>query len=295
MATAAIVDVRDIVQWLRQTEDHIGTLYAKAAEVCTEEPSFTAFLQGLSRDEESHAAFMSLALEQLEVAPSHHPLDIILDTQTRSMVEDTLDGFERLLGKTKVVKKDVVEYIARAEASELNPIFLYVAGEYREADREGERMASEIQGHLHRIQEYIDRLPRNLRPSVDVATLPLLGEDRFLVVEDHAPLRRLLASLLGRRGAVDTASEGREALERLQEHFHRCVVTDIQLEGMDGIEFYRRAVQYDLHLKGRFLFCSGGTSGKNEAYLKQNHLPLLRKPFGIEEFQKAVDTILTRT
>jgi CheY-like chemotaxis protein len=293
MAALALVDVRDIVEWLRRTEERVGMLYARAAEACAGDPSFSTFLRELSEDESSHARFMSLASEQLHDVRNRPPLDILLDGQTRGMVEDLLERFERLLTRTEVAKKDIIEYLARAEASELNPIFLYVAEEYRKAGREGERMTGEIQGHLFRIQDFIDDLPRDLRPSVDVSTLPFVGEERFLVVEDHAPLRRLVASLLARRGAVDTASDGREGLKRLREHFHDGIVTDIQMPGMDGIEFYRRAVEYDARLKGRFLFCSGDMTSANEDYLREHELPFLHKPFGLEDFQAAMDRIIT--
>jgi CheY-like chemotaxis protein len=293
MAVLALVDVRDIVEWIRGTEERLGVLYATAAAACCDDPSFSAFLQGLSQDEQSHAKFMSLASEQLHDLHNRPPLDILLDGRTRSMVDDLLGRFERLLAGTAVPKKSVVEYLARAEASELNPVFLYVAQEYRKTGREGEHMTGEIQRHLLRIQDFLDDLPRDLRPSVDVSTLPFVGEDRFLVVEDHAPLRRLLASLLARRGAVDTASEGHEGLERLREHFHDGIVTDLQMPGMDGLEFYRRAVEYDGRLKERFLFCTGNMTPANENHLREHNLPFLHKPFGLGQFQDAMDGILS--
>ena len=292
MAALALVDVRDIVEWIRGTEERLGVLYARAAAACREDPPFSAFLQGLSQDEGSHARFMSLASERLHDLHNRPPLDILLDGQTRSMVDDLLGRFERLLAQTVVPKKSIIEYLARAEASELNPVFLYVAQEYRKAGREGEHMTGEIQKHLLRIQDFLDDLPRGLRPSVDVSTLPLVGDQRFLVVEDHAPLRRLIASLLARRGAVDTASEGHEALDRLREHFHDGIVTDIQMPGMDGLEFYRQAVEYDSRLKGRFLFCAGNVTPANENHLREHNLPFLQKPFGLGQFQAAIDGIL---
>lgn len=295
MAALALVGVREIVEWLRHTEQRVGALYARAAEVCSGDPPFRAFLHGLSEDEGTHAAFMSAASTHLQDVRSRPPLDVLLDGRTRDGVEELLGRFERLLSRAKVTKKDVIEYIARAESSELNPIFLYVAEEYRKGGREGEHMTGEIQGHLLRIQNLIDDLPRDLRPSVDVATLPFVGEDRFLVVEDHAPLRRLVASLLARRGAVDTAAEGYDALERLREHFHEGIIADIEMPGMDGLEFYRRAIEYDARLKGRFLFCSRETNRANDEYLREHDLPFLRKPFGLEEFQSAVDRILRAT
>jgi len=292
MAALALVDVRDIVEWIRRTEERLGMLYARAAETCSDDPSFSLFLRGLSQEEESHARFMSLASERLHEARSRPPLDILLDGRTRSTVDDLLERFGHLLARTEVAKKDVIEYLARAEASELNPLFMYVAEEYQKADREGERMTGEIQGHLLRIQDFLDDLPRNLRPSVNVSTFPLVGEKRFLVVEDHGPLRRLLASLLARRGAVDTAAEGREGLEKLRAHFHDGIVTDIRMPKMDGLEFYRRAVEYDPRLQGHFLFCSAEMTRANEDYLGEHDLPFLRKPFGLEQFQATMDKIL---
>ncbi len=291
MAALALVDVQDIVAWIKQIEERVGRLYAKAAAAFSEDPSFCAFLRELARDEESHARFMSLASEQLGEARHRPPLDILLDGQTRSAVEDLLEGLEHRLSRTEILKRDVIEYLARTEASELNPIFLYVAQEYRRTNREGERMTGEIQGHLLRIQDFLDDLPRDLRPSVDVATLPFVGENRFLVVGGHAPLRRLMASLLARRGAVDTAPDGREGLERLREHFHEGIVTDLHMPGMDGLEFHRQAIHYDARLGRRFVFCAGDLTAEEENYLREHDLPFLRRPFGLEDFQAAMDRI----
>jgi CheY-like chemotaxis protein len=246
----------------------------------------------LSQDEGTHAKFMALASEQLHDLHNRPPLDILLDGQTRSTVDSLLGRFEHLLAGPAVPKRSVIEYLARAEASELNPIFLYIAEEYRKTGREGKHMTGEIQRHLLRIQDFLDELPRDLRPSVDVSTLPFVGEDRFLVVEDHGPLRRLMASLLARRGAVDTAAEGHEGLDRLREHFHDGIVTDVHMPGMDGLEFYRRAIEYDGRLQGRFLFCTGDLSPANENHLREHNLPFLQKPFGLGQFQDAMDGIL---
>ncbi len=293
MTDMALVDVRDIVEWLRRTEERVGTLYARAAETCMDDPSFRTFLQGLSEDEKSHARFMALACELLDDVRNRPPLDVLLDEPTRDQVEGLLERFDHLLARTRPAKRDIIEYIARAETSELNPVFLYVAESCAKTGREGERMTGEIHTHLLHIQNFIDGLPRNLRPSVNVGTLPFVGERRFLVVEDHPALRQLLTSLLTRRGTVDAASEGQEALEKVHVHFHDSVVTDVQMPRMDGLEFYRRAIEYDPHLKGRFLFCSGEVTPANESYLKEHNLPVLRKPFGLEDFQAAMDRIMT--
>jgi len=185
-----------------------------------------------------------------------------------------------------------VEYMARAEFSELNPLFLYIVSKFGGVSREAENIAAEIQAHLSRIRELIDALPQNLKPSIDVGMFPSVWEERFLVVDDHEALRKLVASLLARRGKVETASGASEALEKVRQHFYNGIVSDIQIPRMDGIEFYRQGVAYDSRLKGRFLFYSADVSPEREAFLKKNNLHFLRKPFGLGEFMDTMDQIL---
>jgi len=64
---------------------------------------------------------------------------------------------------------------------------------------------------------------------------------RVLVVDDEANQRSALASMLEAWGYVaDTASEGGEALEKLQDFDAAVVITDLMMPGMDGSEFLKR-------------------------------------------------------
>ena len=292
MGTLALADIRDIVIWLKHIEGSVGSLYARAAEACVHDEHFSAFLTQLAEDEKSHAQFMSMVSEYLPQRKEPLVVDIVLDQRTRDNVETSLKRFDDHLGEKGISKRQIVEYMARVEFSELNPVFLHIVAKFAEMSREAENMAAEIQAHLSHIHEFIEALPQDLKPSVDVGMFPSVREERFLVVDDHEALRDLVASLLARRGKVETASGAGEALEKVRRHFYSGIVSDIQMPRMDGIEFYRQGVAYDSRLKGRFLFYSADISPEREAFLKRNNLRFLRKPFGLGEFMDTMDQIL---
>lgn len=64
---------------------------------------------------------------------------------------------------------------------------------------------------------------------------------RILVVDDHAPNREFLVTLLGYGGyAVLEAADGAEALDRVRKDHPDLVIADILMPTMDGYEFVRR-------------------------------------------------------
>lgn len=292
MATSALAHIRDVIGWLRQIEDLVGSLYGQAARACADDADFSSFLIGLAEDEQSHAQFMTTILSHLEERQARVVLDIALDSKTRDRVEAPLKRFQEHLTGKGISKGRVIEYMARAESSELNPVFLYIVQKFSRINRESERMTAEIQSHLKHIQGFVDSLDQHLRPSINVETLPVVWENRFLVVDDNEPLRKLVAALLARRGSVETVAGGNEGLDKVREHFYNGIVSDIEMPGLDGFEFYNRAVEYDSKLKEHFLFYSADITPEREAYLKKSRLSFLRKPFGLSEFHESMDRIL---
>jgi DNA-binding NtrC family response regulator len=63
---------------------------------------------------------------------------------------------------------------------------------------------------------------------------------RTLLVEDEANMVRTLAKILERKGyAVDAATTGEEALQRLSERTYDLVITDLNMPVMDGLQLLR--------------------------------------------------------
>lgn len=284
--------IRDTVGWLQQIEEKVGNLYTQAAKACVDDEDFSEFLLQLAEDEKSHAAFIQGVSEHLQEMNIQLVSDVVIDQKARDRIEEPIRRMENLLSKKSISKKSVLEYMARAESSELNPVFLYVVGKSGQTSREAERMAVEIQKHLVRIQDFITNLPDDLKPSIDVASLPHVWESRFLVIDDNEPLRKLVGSLLARRGAVEIASDGREGLQKVKEHVYDVIISDIHMPAMDGLEFYQRAVKYDSRLEGHFLLYSADINPDEKANLEKAKVHFLKKPFGLSEFFNTINAIL---
>lgn len=64
------------------------------------------------------------------------------------------------------------------------------------------------------------------------------GDDkaRVLIVDDNADMRDYLQRLLEKQYLVETAANGREALEKIEAHLPELVVSDIMMPEMDGIQ-----------------------------------------------------------
>jgi two-component system cell cycle sensor histidine kinase/response regulator CckA len=141
-----------------------------------------------------------------------------------------------------------------------------------------------------------DRAPRAAGVAGPVNTAPAVS-GRILVVEDSAPVRRLAVAVLERRGlTVETASDGREALDRLLREGDRfdVVVMDVMLPGINGWSVYTRASAR--HPGLRVVFCSGYHPEKLETEFQMDlpKLEYLQKPYRPAELVASVTALLQR-
>lgn len=67
------------------------------------------------------------------------------------------------------------------------------------------------------------------------------------IVEDDDPLRDALASILKAAGfSVDKFASAEAFLESAERHRTNCLVLDVRLPGMSGIELQRRLMEVDM-------------------------------------------------
>ena len=108
---------------------------------------------------------------------------------------------------------------------------------------------------------------------------------RILIVDDDPLITELVIDMLGLEGYdVDTATNGIEALQKLERQRYDLIITDLHMPKLDGSGFYRELAQRKLHSLKRIIFLTGTTGGSEEhRFVQESGVPVLLKPFNVSE------------
>ena len=105
---------------------------------------------------------------------------------------------------------------------------------------------------------------------------------KVLLVDDEIDFTDALAARMSARGLeVDTASNGREALDSVQSRHYDVIVLDLMMPEMDGIETLKRLLAFDPDLQVIMLTGHGSVKQGVEA-VKNGAVDFLEKPTEIE-------------
>ena len=117
---------------------------------------------------------------------------------------------------------------------------------------------------------------------------------RVLVLDDNAMITDMLGSMLDMFGyQAATANAGEDALEMLARDRYDVILSDFRMPGMDGQEFYRRAVAEHPELTHRIVFLTGDSVGNGaREFLEATACPHLTKPYSLQTVQDMIAGLL---
>ncbi len=132
------------------------------------------------------------------------------------------------------------------------------------------------------------------KAAPEVEPEPAITGHSILVVDDEESIQRLLGSVLEMDDhAVDTAKNGREALEHIAEYDYDLLITDIKMPDMGGQELYERLLEENPTLAAHTIFITGDTvSPETREFLQDVTNPVLNKPFKLREVRDTIGKIL---
>ena len=118
-----------------------------------------------------------------------------------------------------------------------------------------------------------------------------MGQRRILVVEDEEIFRGLLADVLTGDGhQVDTACDGLEALDWLDQHHYDAVFTDLHMPGLDGPRLYDAMLKRQGEDRPRIIFMTGNADLSAD-FLRDTREPILEKPFSLDAARGVVKAL----
>ncbi len=119
-----------------------------------------------------------------------------------------------------------------------------------------------------------------------------MGSTKILIVDDELILRESLAGWLQRDGhAVDTASSGEEALEKLKDARFDIMLVDIKMEGMSGLDVLQHVKENDPDVAIVMITAYGSIPTAIEA-MKNGAYDYMLKPFDPNELGVLIDKII---
>lgn len=116
----------------------------------------------------------------------------------------------------------------------------------------------------------------------------------ILVVEDDVHVRNFLCNSLSREGhTVYTATDGSEALNIIEQEPIQCIITDILMPGVEGIELISDLHKH--HPDVKIIAISGGGRIEADHYLSMANEfgadRLISKPFKVQQIIDTVDVL----
>jgi PAS domain S-box-containing protein len=133
-------------------------------------------------------------------------------------------------------------------------------------------------------------LPARLDQGVAAAPAPAPAPPsrRALVVDDEAPIRKLLARLLERRGfAVFEADSASVALDIADTNVLSLVLCDVRMPGSNGTDLYHTLSERHPELGRAFVFITGDRSAIDIDDALRG-VPVLAKPFSADDLQSVL-------
>jgi CheY-like chemotaxis protein len=283
--------MKELIRWLKNLEHTVGEIYSQAIEFCDHDPELKQFLHVLAEDEAWHYHAMTSAEEHWG-ADAPKPV-ISVDPETNNKLKSLEEALLAHIHNRYIDQETFIEKFVELELAEWNDIFIYVVNYLKKSHKEFIYPAIRIQSHLREIELFLENRPGGQEKLLKIKQVPTIWTENILIVDDQDIITQILKALLNRDGNIQVASNGQEALELVKQSYFKLIVSDIDMPIMDGISFYKKAVDLYPSLKKRFLFISGFFSGNKLKFVQENHLPFMEKPMNISLFrQKCIHILL---
>lgn len=134
----------------------------------------------------------------------------------------------------------------------------------------------------------------NTSETISVNDATTLTNRRVLIVEDEELVAGLIQAVFEEgENSIDTALNGKVALEKIGSQYYDLIVCDIKMPEINGIQFYNALKNSNPELASKILFITGDPGKETLDFLAEAGNTYIIKPFKIEKFKAQIHKILT--
>ncbi len=279
-----------MVAWLADVEQSANRFYWDCS-VYFKDPNLALFLEKLSVDEAFHLQVIRTVETILEDQGAVSPFSVALPDELKFGVMELFQTNQAKIGENTLTLDSLYDCLLRTEFSEWNDFFVYVVESVLKNRSDLHPILSKIQKHLTSLEHFFGS-DQELRRYYDgIVRLPRIWNYKILIVDDDAPMRTLLSALLSRKYLlIETAADGREALQMVSDHYYDVIVTDVDMPNMTGIQLFQELVARKLFNSTSIVFMTGTVD--HDSFFDKENVPFVRKPFSTDQIVKSVDNII---
>lgn len=117
----------------------------------------------------------------------------------------------------------------------------------------------------------------------------------ILIVDDYKTMLRIVRNLLSQLGFnnVDEALNGQEALQKMEEKEYKLILSDWNMEPVDGLEFLKRVRASEKWKKMPFIMVTAETKAQNILIAKQSGVNnYIVKPFNAATLKAKMQAVI---
>ena len=118
---------------------------------------------------------------------------------------------------------------------------------------------------------------------------------RLLIVDDEPWIRELLTKgLRDYVKTIDQAPNGAVALDMIRDSNYDCILLDLKMPGISGVEVFETAVNFDPSIADRIVFITGDTANSDyAAFFAGVSNPVLSKPFSLDDVKQKIYEVMS--
>lgn len=283
--------MKKLIKWLEEIEYLACEMYQKAAFIYSSDDDLKKFLEHNAQEEAWHYHIMKNAALFLSSKPDFVSA-ICVDNEINGKIFGQISAITHGLESKTLNRTELINKVVELELSEWNDVFLYAVNFLKDQSSQFKYPAASIQAHVKEIEQFLFSMEASAQTIQKIIELPSIWTENILIVDDEKMIADLIKSLLNRSGNIDIAHNGQDALRLMESKYYKLIISDIDMPVMDGISFFKEAVEKYPTLNSRFLFITGDISPKRKDFFDQNQMKYLKKPMDISVLREVAAKII---